>query len=142
VKFAVIDNYKLTMPEKRRSGFDAALAAQDYDYVRYDQIGSRDLNDCCGIILSGSEFDLTGPKNSFDREVYERMIPEFELLQRFTRPVLGICFGHQLMAIAEEFDRSRTAFGDLKIALTKEREQHRVREVNSTINWERCQAEL
>jgi GMP synthase-like glutamine amidotransferase len=134
-KFAVIDNYADRMPEKRRAGFLQALSdwieGRDYEFVRFEQIHDkrRDLHDCAGLILSGSALDLAGPDNRFVRDVYVRMIQEFELLLAFPRPVLGICFGHQLMAIAEEFDSGRTEFGELKIAMMTEREEHRIREV-------------
>jgi GMP synthase-like glutamine amidotransferase len=133
MKLAVIDNYVKKMPGGRSDGFRQALAdwEQDYEFIRYDQIRERtqDLQQCRGIILSGSGFDLTGPGNKFARDVYLKMVPEFELILSFLRPVLGICFGHQLMAVAEEFDSRRMGFGDLAIATMEIKEDKLIRQV-------------
>jgi GMP synthase-like glutamine amidotransferase len=68
-----------------------------------------------GLILSGSAFDFALPDGGFDRNVYETMTPEFQLMQDFQGPILGICFGHQLMAIADEFEPGRKEFGALRV---------------------------
>jgi GMP synthase-like glutamine amidotransferase len=107
--------------EGRGEGFAQALAAwtlgTDYEFVRYEAITARrrDLLNCRGLILSGSAFDLALADDTFDRRVYEMMIPQYELMREFRGPVLGICFGHQLMALADEFDPNRTDFGGLRV---------------------------
>jgi GMP synthase-like glutamine amidotransferase len=123
MRFAIIDNNdKAMQPDEGRGlGFVQSLAAwaprSDYQFVRYDYIAARadDLKRCRGLILSGSRFDFAGPDDQFDRGTYEKMIPEFQLLLDFDGPVLGICFGHQLLALVEEFDEQRTAFGELSV---------------------------
>jgi GMP synthase-like glutamine amidotransferase len=70
---------------------------------------------CRGLILSGSAFDLALPDDTFDRTTYEKMIPQYELMHAFSGPILGICFGHQLMALADEFDPARRDFGGLRV---------------------------
>ena len=123
VEFAVIDNNRQPMSpgEGRGQGFAQALGdwtlGRDYEFVRYNDINARrpELLHSRGIILSGSAFDFALPDDGFDRAVYSAMIPEFQLLLDFQRPILGVCFGHQLMAIAEEFDPDRDAFGGLRI---------------------------
>jgi GMP synthase-like glutamine amidotransferase len=121
--FAVIDNNQQPMNprEGRGEGFARALAAwthgTDYRFVRYDALTPQrqSLMRCRGLILSGSAFDLALPDDRFDRRTYEIMIPQYELLCAFPGPVLGICFGHQLMALADEFDRGRADFGGLRV---------------------------
>jgi GMP synthase (glutamine-hydrolysing) len=40
---------------------------------------------------------------------------EFELIRGYSNPILGICFGHQLLSLAKEFEPDRADFGSLKI---------------------------
>ena len=54
---------------------------------------SEDLKQYDAIILSGSQRKLTEIGNA---ELFQN---EYELIRRQTRPMLGICFGIQLMAI-------------------------------------------
>ncbi len=123
MKFAVIDNNQDPMQpqEGRGAGFAQALAAWeygvDYDFIRYDRIGENldSLRHCHGLLLSGSRFDFALPDDRLDLETCRKMVPEFLLLQEFRAPVLGICFGHQLLAIAEEFVMDRQEFGSLRI---------------------------
>jgi GMP synthase-like glutamine amidotransferase len=123
MKFAVIDNNRSPMdPARGRGqGFAARLRAwtigEDYEFVRYDDLGARlgDLMSCRGLILSGSAFDLADAHDRFDRKTYQKMIPEFRLIRDFPGPVLGICFGHQLMALGDEFAPGRDDFGGLRV---------------------------
>ncbi len=123
MKFAILDNnVKPMQPDNGRGlGFVRSLTpwseGSDYEFIRYDRIAARadDLRRCRGLILSGSGFDFALPDDQFDCETYEKMIPEFQLLRDFDRPVLGVCFGHQLLALAEEFDQYRTSFGELRV---------------------------
>jgi GMP synthase-like glutamine amidotransferase len=123
MEFAVIDNNKSPMvPDRGRGqGFVQRLAGwtlgKDYEFVCYDNIAARlhDVMRCRGLILSGSGFDFALPDDGFDRELFRKMTPVFELIRAFPGPVLGICFGHQLMALGEEFQPDRTGFGRLRI---------------------------
>ncbi len=135
MEFAVIDcNERPMVPDQGRGlGFIRALAGwtreRDYDFVRYDAIPSRlpDLLQCDGLILSGSRFDLARLDGSFDRGCYQTMIPVFRLIREFPGPVLGICFGHQLMALADEFDPGREEFSQLRIRnMDNPRDKHQV----------------
>jgi GMP synthase-like glutamine amidotransferase len=130
MKFAIIDNnIKPMLPDSGRGlGFVESLAGwvpgRDYEFIRYDHIAARadDLRQCHGLILSGSGFDFARPDDEFDRDTYEKMVAEFRLLRDYHRPVLGICFGHQLLALVEEFDEQRTSFGDLRVNNMREPE--------------------
>lgn len=123
MEFAVIDNNRDHMkPETGRGrGFVQSLAAwhigKDYEFIRYDQVKTRmeEVRRCQGLILSGSRFDFARTDDAFESATYQKMAPEFELIRDFDGPVLGICFGHQLLALAEEFDAGRSAFGCLRI---------------------------
>jgi GMP synthase-like glutamine amidotransferase len=123
MKFAVIDcNLRPMTPENGRGqGFAQALdgwtLGRDYEFVRYDEIAARmpGLLMLRGLIVSGSAFDLALSDGSFDRKCYRAMIPVLRLMRETSEPVLGICFGHQLMALGDEFDPDRTDFGELQI---------------------------
>jgi len=122
MEFTIIDNNErpMTPDQGRGLGFVQALTGwmigKDYEFVRYDDASRLpQARRCRGLILTGSGFDFALPDDSFDREAYRKMIPVFQLIRDFNGPVLGICFGHQLMALAEEFDPDRTAFGRLRV---------------------------
>jgi len=123
MKFAVIDNNRERMsPDRGRGqGFAEALNAWhfgcDYEFVPYDSVVDRagDLAACRGLILTGSWFDFALPGGRLDSEVYRKMTPELRLIRDFRSPVLGICFGHQLVSLAEEFQEGRSDFGELRI---------------------------
>ena len=45
-----------------------------------------------GLILSGSEYNLS------EASVREEFAPLAEMIRQYEKPILGICFGHQLLA--------------------------------------------
>jgi GMP synthase-like glutamine amidotransferase len=124
MEFAVIDCnlHPMNPGNGRGQGFVQALdtwtLGNNYEFVRHDHVASRmhDLLKCHGLIVSGSAFDLALPDGSFDRERYLTMIPIYRLMRETKAPVLGICFGHQLMALGDEFEPDRTDFGELRIS--------------------------
>ena len=123
MRFAVIDNNvdPMTPEQGRGRGFfealDAWVKGKDYEFIRYDQIktAAEDALRCRGLILSGSRYDFARLDNRLDLNTYRKMTPELQLLRDFDGPVLGICFGHQLLALAEEFENGRISFGQLQI---------------------------
>jgi GMP synthase-like glutamine amidotransferase len=135
MEFAVIDcnTQPMNPGNGRGQGFVQALDSwtlgRHYEFVRHDHVAARihDLLKCRGLIVSGSAFDLARQDGSFDRERYRTMIPMYRLICEIEAPVLGICFGHQLMALGDEFDPDRTDFGELRISnMQVPRDKHRV----------------
>jgi GMP synthase-like glutamine amidotransferase len=135
MEFAVIDcnTQPMNPGNGRGQGFVQALDSwtlgRHYEFVRHDHVAARihDLLKCRGLIVSGSAFDLARQDGSFDRERYRTMIPMYRLICDIEAPVLGICFGHQLMALGDEFDPDRTDFGELRISnMQVPRDKHRV----------------
>ncbi len=112
MKFAVIDNTArgMTCTSGRGKGYANVLRdwgfGQDYEFVRYNTVARRreELRSCSGLILSGSERDFANRTDCLNTDVYEETSPEFELIRDFSGPVLGVCFGHQLLSLAEEFE--------------------------------------
>lgn len=123
MQFAVIDNNvdPMTPEQGRGRGFvealDAWVKGKDYEFIRYDRIvaAAEDAVRYRGLILSGSRYDFARRDDRLDLDTYQKMTPELQLLRDFDAPVLGICFGHQLLALAEEFEIGRTDFGQLRI---------------------------
>ncbi|MBI4052881.1 MAG: glutamine-hydrolyzing GMP synthase [Candidatus Diapherotrites archaeon] len=61
-----------------------------FSEIKEPTVSEKELENCCGIILSG------GPNS-----VYDRNAPPFNRkILGLGKPVLGICYGHQLMAQA------------------------------------------
>jgi GMP synthase-like glutamine amidotransferase len=98
-KIAIIDNYEGGIPPHRFKGFMAAFKPMN-EKIDLEFIGFRDLHRSevfhsalamDGLILSGSPFYMS--KNS----VQEKMVDEIKLVDQYSKPILAICFGHQLI---------------------------------------------
>lgn len=97
-RLVIINNYMDKMPQKRKESFDSAFSPlQDLDvqYVFYENLMDLEIYNQCinadGIILSGSELNLS------ELETVRKMKNVIQLIREFKNPILGICFGIQLI---------------------------------------------
>ena len=94
----IINNYIHELPQKRKESFDSALSSvQDLhiQYVFYEDLQDLEIYKKCitadGIILTGSELNLS------ELETVRKMKNVVRLIREFKNPILGICFGIQLI---------------------------------------------
>lgn len=117
---------------RRAAGEDAELSfASTLDLARTWDAPEQILEGYDGIIVGGSgEFDLDGGRGEQDparmtaREVVARIRPLIGHMLANNAPILGVCFGHQL--IAETYggnvtnDHSQKKVGSFEVRLTEE----------------------
>lgn len=127
VHLVLIDNMKdIPIQQSNRwAGFTAAFTARDAartdieeriecDVVKHDRLSDHAtweaLFDADGIILSGSKYSLS----SYDHKPRVRALfePQLEFARRTNKPVLGICFGHELIAIAHGMQLCRCGLAE------------------------------
>jgi GMP synthase-like glutamine amidotransferase len=107
----IIDNSKKSLSARRVDGFMSAMKTYDdihpdrkieISLVHYNDIEKfRPLvTDADGYILSGSNYKLT---NFYTTEKIRTFRDEIDIILNTKKPVLGICFGHELMAVAYGF---------------------------------------
>ena len=94
----IINNYIHELPQKRKESFDSALSSvQDLhvQYVFFEDLENSETYKKCitsdGIILSGSELNLS------EFETVQKMKNVIRFIHEFKNPILGICFGIQLI---------------------------------------------
>lgn len=63
----------------------------DVQTVRWDELDASVLN-AKGVVISGNPALLT-------KEGYEQYLPKFDFVKECDFPVLGICFGHQIVGL-------------------------------------------
>ena len=93
VKVLVVNNYptreRVETLEKCVRGNGATVVPAEWN-----EASARRFDSCDGVVLSGSPAMMTDPKTSV------RFGPEVEAILDSGVPILGVCFGHQLMAHA------------------------------------------
>jgi GMP synthase-like glutamine amidotransferase len=66
--------------------------------IHYSDIDKKTLKKSIGLILTGSSLNVSSFSSNPSMEA--RFIPEIELIRKYKKPILAICFGHQLAAYA------------------------------------------
>ena len=97
-KLVIIDCYENIITAHRDNGFQKAFENLDqlkWKYIRYDELSDPSkyilaLNSD-GMILTGSGLNVP------DLSTQEAMSTVIKIVNEYTKPILGICFGHQLI---------------------------------------------
>lgn len=63
-----------------------------YETIQIEDVGNTNFQKYSGIIISGSPILLTD-------DVEDRYVKLFNFLSTYENPVLGICFGHQVLGL-------------------------------------------
>jgi len=97
MRILIVDNYETsnTPPALHLYQIVNNIVEQPIEMMHYAALTAQtDLSSYNAIILTGSQKLLSEP------EIFEKYGCLAEVLRNTTRPVLGICFGHQLLARA------------------------------------------
>lgn len=109
---AIIDNnVTLMTPDSGRGkGYRTALSPdqnpRDFRFIPAKQVGDprnqEFLANCTHVILSGSADDWATGNDQLKPETVQKMKGVITWLQKYEGKVLGVCFGHQMLAIVED----------------------------------------
>ncbi len=102
-KILLIDNYSRGFPTDRISRIETiikeCIAKVDLKTIHFTQFKLNIVEDYQGIILSGSELDVSG--FYYDERLKRKFNPLLKLIQNDSQvPILALCFGFHLVAYA------------------------------------------
>ncbi|MFX1488940.1 MAG: hypothetical protein ACFFBI_07325 [Promethearchaeota archaeon] len=104
-EIALIDNYPIGFPTDRISRIESiineSLANVKVKTIHFSKLNLKDLEDCIGAILSGSNLNVSDFYHN--DKLVNYFDPEIELVKCIDQiPILGICFGFHMIAYAFE----------------------------------------
>ncbi|MFW9820296.1 MAG: hypothetical protein ACFFE5_11865, partial [Candidatus Thorarchaeota archaeon] len=102
-KILLIDNYSRSLPTDRITRLESiinnSIAEVELKTIHFTQFKPEMANDYIGIILSGSELNVSS--FYYDERLKKRFKHQLELIQKTDRiPILALCFGIHLVAYA------------------------------------------
>lgn len=106
----LVDNYPFGFPTDRISRFESiinrSIADLEVKTVHYTRFNKKEAEESVGVILSGSSNNVSDLY--FVDHLKKRYDPQLEFIRNDEdTPILGVCFGHHLVAYAFGADVNR-----------------------------------
>lgn len=102
-RICLIDNYPIGFPTDRISRIESivneSLADVEIETIHFSKLNFRDVEDCIGIILSGSNLNVSD--FYYNDKLIKYFDQEIKLIRTIDHiPILGMCFGFHIIAYA------------------------------------------